>query len=95
MEYALAQANAESDKKGYILIETNFKVYAYTSSPLQIAILSLFISMQTRFPNMVVGSLTRDSVREALTRGISAEQIVFYLTSHAHPEMRTSVLFVN
>ena len=69
-------------------METNFRVYAYTGSSLQIAILSLFVTMQTRFANMVIGVLCRDSVREALSRGISGEQIISYLHSHAHPEMR-------
>jgi transcription initiation factor TFIIH subunit 4 len=100
-EYALAdlmEANATTtalDKKGFILLETNFKVYAYTSSPLQIAILSLFISMQARFPNMVVGMITRDSIREAMTRGITADQVISFLSTHAHPEMRTSVYYIN
>lgn len=66
-------------KEGFILIETNYRIYAYTQSPLQIAILSLFISMQTRFPNMVVGTITRDSVREALVRGITAEQALIVI----------------
>ncbi|KAI9098222.1 transcription factor Tfb2-domain-containing protein [Phlyctochytrium arcticum] len=74
--------------QGYIIVETNYRVYAYTDSPLQIAILSLFVTLQARFQNMVVGSISRDSVRDALTKGITADQIVTYLTAHAHPELR-------
>lgn len=40
-----------------------------------------------RFPNLVVGVLTRDSIRQALRGGITAEQIIGYLTQHAHPQM--------
>jgi transcription initiation factor TFIIH subunit 4 len=36
---------------------------------------------------MVVGILSRDSVREAYAKGITADQIISYLTNHAHPEM--------
>jgi transcription initiation factor TFIIH subunit 4 len=79
MEFAIQQdvknKDAPSSNNGYILIETNFRVYAYTKSPLQIAILSLFVDMQSRFANMVVGVITRDSVREALQRGIAADQV--------------------
>ena len=83
-----SEKNADS---GFILVETNYKVYAYTSSTLQIATLALFVTLQTRFANMVVGSISRDSIREALSKGISADQIISYLQSHAHPEMRKSV----
>jgi len=34
-----------------------------------------------------VGILTRDSVRQALKSGITAEQIVGFLRLHAHPRM--------
>lgn len=32
--------------------------------------------------------ITRDSVRGALLNGITADQIISYLGSHAHPQMR-------
>lgn len=35
----------------------------------------------------MVGILTRDSVRQALRGGITAEQIIGYLTLHAHTQM--------
>jgi transcription initiation factor TFIIH subunit 4 len=39
---------------------------------------------------MVVGILSRESVRDAFSKGISADQIITYLTHHAHPEMNSS-----
>lgn len=36
---------------------------------------------------MVVGILTRDSVRQALRGGITAEQIIGYLKQHSHPQL--------
>jgi transcription initiation factor TFIIH subunit 4 len=73
--------------KGYIVVETNYRVYAYTDSNLQVALLGLFTELLYRFPNLVVGVLTRDSVRQALRGGITAEQIISYLEQHAHPAM--------
>jgi transcription initiation factor TFIIH subunit 4 len=77
-------------QKGFIIIETNYRLYAYTNSLLQIAVLSLFTRLTTRFPNLVSGKLTRDSITRAVKTGISSAQIISYLTSHAHPQMQTT-----
>lgn len=74
-------------KEGYIVIETNYRIYAYTDSNLQVALLGLFTEMLYRFPNMCVAVLTRDSVRMALKSGITAEQITGFLRLHAHPRL--------
>ncbi|KAI9591243.1 transcription factor Tfb2-domain-containing protein [Syncephalis fuscata] len=79
---------SEQGESGYIILETNYRVYAYTDSPLQIAVLSLFCTMRSRFQNMVCGAVTRESIRSALANGITSDQIVTYLSSHAHPLMR-------
>ncbi|KAF9358669.1 RNA polymerase II transcription factor B 52 kDa subunit [Mortierella sp. NVP85] len=78
----------EEDDHGFIILETNYRMYAYTDSPLQIAVLNLFIHLRDRFPNMVTGVITRDSIRRALSKGITADQIITYLTTHAHAQMR-------
>ena len=46
-----------------------------SDSPLQLALLSLFVDLRYRFPNMVCGLLSRDSVRKALVKGLTAEQV--------------------
>lgn len=81
-----AMRSAES--KGFIVIETNYRVYAYTSSPLQIAVLALFTKLMARYPNMVSGRITRQSIRRAIAMGITSDQIISYLSTHAHPQMR-------
>lgn len=82
---------SSSNTSGYLVIESNYRVYAYTSSPLQIATLALFVNLQDRFPNMVYGQLTGESVQSALSHGITADQIIQYLNLNAHPCMtRTS-----
>ncbi|KAJ9062589.1 RNA polymerase II transcription factor B 52 kDa subunit [Entomophthora muscae] len=80
--------DASGDDNAGIIVETNYRVYAYTKSPLQIAILNLFISLKARFANMIEGYLDRESIRRALSHGITAEQIIKYLETHAHPQMR-------
>ncbi|CAH0401097.1 unnamed protein product [Chilo suppressalis] len=72
---------------GYIVVETNYRVYAYTQTALQVALLGLFTELVYRFPNLVVGVVTRESVRQALRGGITADQILHYLEQHAHPQM--------
>lgn len=77
----------EDAPKGYIVVETNYRVYAYTDSNLQVALLGLFTELLYRFPNVVVGVITRESVRQALRGGITAEQIIGYLKQHIHSQM--------
>lgn len=79
---------SNSQAQGFIVLETNYRIYAYTENPLQIAVLNLFITLKSRFPNLVVGAITRESVKKALANGITADQIISYLTTHAHPQMR-------
>ena len=73
--------------QGYIILETNHRVYAYTSSLLQVAILNLFVALKIRLPNLVTGKLTKESVQRAISSGITSDQIVSYLATHAHPQM--------
>ncbi|THH04433.1 hypothetical protein EW145_g5527 [Phellinidium pouzarii] len=86
---------AGAQAQGFIILETNYRIYAYTDNPLQTAILNLFVSFKCRFPNLVVGSVTRESVKKALSNGITADQIIKYLTTHAHPQMRKNASYCN
>ena len=83
-----SSSSASSAGKGFIVIETNFRLYAYTSSPLQISLLALFVNLRSRHPNLVSGKMTKRSVQRAVSAGITADQIISYLSSHAHPQMR-------
>ncbi|CAI5726178.1 unnamed protein product [Hyaloperonospora brassicae] len=71
-----------------IVVETNFKIYAYTTSTLHVAMLSVFADIVARLPNLAIGFITRESLRSALIHGISAQQIYDFLMKHAHPKMR-------
>ena len=48
-----------AQKSQFIIVESNFKVYAYTDSELYRAILRLFMREDCVFKNLVVGMLTR------------------------------------
>ena len=82
------EAGASEGEKGYIIVETNYRLYAYTNSPLLISILSLFVQLQTRYPNLITGKITKNSVLSAISMGITSAQIIAYLTTHAHPILR-------
>jgi len=91
VEQALEESEGQmmtSTSRESIIIETNFKIYAYTNSPLEVAILNLFVQMKTRFSNMVCGQITRESIRNALYNGITSDQIIKFLETHAHPQMK-------
>jgi transcription initiation factor TFIIH subunit 4 len=90
MNKAIEQTKTSTnvENSGSIIIETNFKLYAYTNSPLQIAVLNLFVHLKSRFANLVTGQITRESIRKALVSGITADQIISYLETHAHPQLR-------
>lgn len=76
-----------TESRGFLVVETNYRVYAYTSSPLQIATLALFIRLHDRFPNLVYGQLDMETVQSAMAHGISADQIIQYLQINVHPCM--------
>ncbi|GAW13718.1 hypothetical protein EKO27_g6202 [Xylaria grammica] len=76
-----------SQDKSAIILETNFRMYAYVNSPLQIAVLALFVDLKYRFKGLVSGVLTRASIRRAVDMGITSDQIISYLATHAHEQM--------
>ncbi|POR34874.1 RNA polymerase II transcription factor B subunit 2 [Tolypocladium paradoxum] len=83
------------DQKGSVIVETNYRIYAYTQSTLQIAVLALFTKLNMRFPDMVAGRLSRASIRQAINFGISADQIISYLAAHAHEQMHRTAALTN
>lgn len=89
-----SQSSSVAQEDGFIIVETNYRVYAYTASPLKQSILRLFIRCDALLPNLVVGTITRESVMSALDSGITAEQIIGYLTQHAHKRVATRVPIV-
>uniref|UniRef100_A0A8D0HGQ0 General transcription factor IIH subunit 4 n=1 Tax=Sphenodon punctatus TaxID=8508 RepID=A0A8D0HGQ0_SPHPU len=77
----------DTHSQGFIVVETNYRIYAYTDSELQIALIALFSEMLYRFPNLVVARVTRESVQQAIANGITADQIIHFLRTRADSVM--------
>eukprot|EP00727_Mastigamoeba_balamuthi_P006175 m51a1_g2177 putative general transcription factor iih subunit 4 (926) ;mRNA; f:84387-91130 len=71
--------------KGFIIVESNSRVYAYTGSAIQITLLELFVSPIHKMPGFFSGEITRESVQKAVSRGIKASQMIAFLMHNAHP----------
>lgn len=84
---SLSESSSWQPTEGFIIVETNFRLYAYTASRLQTEILRLFERVEYKLPNLVVGIITRESCNNAFSSGISANQVVSYLEKHAHPHV--------
>ena len=87
---ALADALCGAQEaKGYLILENNFRVYCYRESATAIRALALFARLETRLPGLVVATITRRSAQYALLEGgLSADQLLGYLRTHAHPKQR-------
>ena len=75
----------DSDGSIYIITETNFKLYSYTSSALYAQMIKFFSEPECVLPNLVVSIITRQSIRRAFKLGITADQIIHFLTENIHP----------
>eukprot|EP01127_Copromyxa_protea_P017912 TRINITY_DN5528_c0_g1_i2.p1 TRINITY_DN5528_c0_g1~~TRINITY_DN5528_c0_g1_i2.p1 ORF type:complete len:367 (-),score=55.45 TRINITY_DN5528_c0_g1_i2:38-1138(-) len=76
-------------EEGYIIVESNFHLYAYTNSGVKTKIISLFTNIQYVLPNMVTGIITRSSILNVLKKGVMADTIIGFLKDHFHPKMST------
>ncbi|KNB46374.1 transcription factor 2H subunit [Blastocystis sp. subtype 4] len=69
-----------------IVIESNFKVYAFgplEENSLYIQIMSQFMEVRARLPNMVAFLITRNSIVQALRHEIPASQIISFLEEYS------------
>jgi transcription initiation factor TFIIH subunit 4 len=57
---------------------------------LHVSMLGLFCDFSTirRLPNVVMMSISRDSIKSAFALGIKTQQILRFLEKHAHPKLR-------
>lgn len=59
----------------FLVVETNFKVYAYNTSPLEVAIIRKLFEVEYVFPGFIIAHITRKSIRRILKRGISYTKV--------------------
>lgn len=67
-----------------IIVETNMQVVAYICSDLHVSLLNLFVDVNVRLPNVVIGRITREKAKQAFNVGITVAQMVDFLSSHSH-----------
>lgn len=75
-----------------IVVETNFRLYAYTSSSLLVTILTMFCREVYRLPALFVGELNREAAKMAFRQGIKASQVVSFLRRYESSGNLESVL---
>ncbi|XP_022728539.1 RNA polymerase II transcription factor B subunit 2-like isoform X1 [Durio zibethinus] len=84
---SVSLTDSSSRKQGFVVVETNFRMYAYSSSKLHCEILRLFSRVEYQLPNLIVGAITKESLYNAFENGITAEQIITFLQQNAHPRV--------
>lgn len=84
---SVSLSDSSSRKQGFVVVETNFRMYAYSSSKLHCEILRLFSRVEYQLPNLIVGSITKESLYNAFENGITGEQIISFLQQNAHPRV--------
>ncbi|EZG63419.1 transcription factor Tfb2 [Gregarina niphandrodes] len=76
---------ATTPKKKGVIVESNFRVFCYYPDALQACIIASICDVKMVTPILVVAMLTRESATRRLMEGLKAEQIIKFLSSHAHP----------
>ncbi|CCW59967.1 unnamed protein product [Phytomonas sp. EM1] len=88
---AAAAANARAVRRedtDTIITETNFRLYAYTRNPDLIRILDQFAVREEEVEGLLLCyRITRESFAAALRKGLTAAQILQFLSLRAHPSM--------
>lgn len=75
--------------QGQTIVESNMRVYVYTTSEAWAAILALFLRLRTLLPNAIVASITRERMQLAMREyGLTAEAIISFLSRNAHEQVR-------
>jgi len=77
------QQAQESPESKYLVLETNFKIYAYATKSYERSILELFSKVVCVFPDMIKAYLDEESVLAALKKGITAHQLVKYMKEYS------------
>jgi transcription initiation factor TFIIH subunit 4 len=67
------------DSYKFLIVESNFKVYAYTDSPFEKKIIDFLFEIEYVFPGLIVAHITRSSIRKVLKRGISYHKVLKYI----------------
>ncbi|ADM10918.1 RNA polymerase II transcription initiation/nucleotide excision repair factor TFIIH subunit TFB2 [Encephalitozoon intestinalis ATCC 50506] len=76
---------SERNRREFIIVETNNKIYAYTNSEYEKSVIHLFCNVSFNLPNLTKGSITEESVNAAFDKGITGRQIIHFLEASSKP----------
>ncbi|AFN82390.1 RNA polymerase II transcription initiation/nucleotide excision repair factor TFIIH subunit TFB2 [Encephalitozoon romaleae SJ-2008] len=76
---------SERNRREFIIVETNNKIYAYTNSEYEKSVIHLFCNVSVSLPNLIKGSITEESVNVAFDKGITGKQIIHFLEASVKP----------
>ena len=72
-----------------IIVETNFRLYAYTDSEVHQQLISHFAHIEYKLPNLLIASLREENVKNAFKfKQIKKEQIINFLSKNIHPAQK-------
>ncbi|KAK1308746.1 hypothetical protein QJS10_CPA09g01599 [Acorus calamus] len=84
---SVSLSDSSARKQGFVVVETNFRMYSYSTSKLHCEILRLFSRIEYQLPNLIVGAITKESLYNAFENGITSDQIISFLQENAHPRV--------
>jgi len=75
----------EKEFKHNIIVETDFKIYAFSKDMDYLeSLLSLFSVVKCKLPGVIICSIKEERINQAFNRGISPNHILKYLNTNAH-----------
>lgn len=83
-KYSLDKIFSTGKKIFKIIIESNFRLYAYKKKKTKIDILQQFSETLYQLPNLFVADLTVKSINKALKNGISGDNILSFVQNNLH-----------
>jgi transcription initiation factor TFIIH subunit 4 len=68
------------NQEGYkfLIVETNFKIYAYTNSAIEKAIIEFLFEIEYIFPGLIIAHITRKSMRNVFKKGITGAKVKLF-----------------
>mmetsp|Transcript_15129 Transcript_15129/g.48247 ORF Transcript_15129/g.48247 Transcript_15129/m.48247 type:complete len:451 (+) Transcript_15129:1-1353(+) len=84
----------DAEQSMQLYVETNFRLYAYVKSSLDVHLLKTFAEIKSRLPQFVVARLCRESVHAAYEAGITPKQLISFLESYSHPNAKRRLSIV-
>jgi len=83
-KYTMGEIFSTEIKCFKVIIESNFRLYAYKKKKIHIDIIQQFSETLYHLPNLFVGDLTVKSINKAFKNGISGDNILSFIRNNLH-----------